>query len=245
MSAKDYPVSFPYGATDPPYGTKQFPYHRGNDRACPTGTPVVIGSTTIGLTGATGMVTGAHLHIQEWQNTAYGDRKPQNEFKPGTVVDTGYNDQWGNYVTINVQGWNDTYCHLSRIDVTKGQVMGGDMPITVDQVARGIRGIGDREATQAELDNQTYRNDPGLFIDTFWNNGGKAGYESRAKWIGDIYRFMTDSDISQKDLDFYISRPFGYIDMIYSLGPDTNKKVKEANNGSASYIAAPQLFIKK
>lgn len=112
------------------------------------------------------------------------------------MVETGYNDQWGNYVSINVQGWNDTYCHLSRIDVVKGQVIGENMQPT-------------------------------------------------AKQVGDVYRFMTDNEISQKDLDFYITAPRTIYDLIYALGPTTQSKVKEANNGGAAYVPAPQLFIKK
>lgn len=130
MSASDYPVNFPYGATSYPYGTAAYPYHRGNDRACPTGTPVIIGSTTIGLTGATGKVTGPHLHIQEWSGSPTNDRKPQNEFKPGKVTQTDYTGgtSFGKYVTIQTaDGWNDSYCHLSTISVKVGDVIGGSV----------------------------------------------------------------------------------------------------------------------
>ncbi len=122
MSASDYPINYPYGATDAPYSASH--PHRGDDRACPTGTPIVINGITIGLTGATGMVTGPHLHIQEW-STSYADtRKPQNAFVGGTVVDLGTLSEFGNFITILTgDNWHDTYCHLSQINVTKGQLI--------------------------------------------------------------------------------------------------------------------------
>lgn len=132
MTAQDYSINFPYGATDPPYGTPSLPYHRGEDRPCPRGTPVVINGVTIGLTGDTPgppYCLGPHLHIQEWQGNVVTTRKPCNSFIPGAVVATGNASQWGNYVTIrNADGWNTTYCHLSRIDVRGGQIIGAPAP---------------------------------------------------------------------------------------------------------------------
>lgn len=134
MTAQDYPVDFGYGAQDGYYyGPKGIvgPYHRGNDRLTPVGTPIVIAGKTIGLTGATGLVGGPHLH-----NQAGTDQACQNtfdptplEFKPGVVVATGYGNQWGNYITVRVDGRFITYCHLSRIDVQPGLVLNEDMPL--------------------------------------------------------------------------------------------------------------------
>lgn len=138
MSAADYDINLPYGATSKPYSSSH--PHRGNDRACPAGTPVVIGSTTIGLTGATGYVFGAHLHIQEWKGDYATTRKPQNEFKGGVVVNvdtvgtypnnkndgTQGDGTFGKFITIRCSdGWNTTYCHLSKINVKVGQVISG------------------------------------------------------------------------------------------------------------------------
>lgn len=53
-----------------------------------------------------------------------------------------------------------------------------DMPINDDQLYMLIRGIAGREPTQAEASNPEYHANPGLAIETFWNNGGKERYEN-------------------------------------------------------------------
>lgn len=127
-NASDYPINFPYGATSPPYSVAH--PHRGDDRACPEGTPLVVAGQQIGLTGKTGYVIGAHLHIQEWRGDYSNTRKPQNSFKPGVVKNidpagTQGDGSFGKFITIQTSdGWNDTYCHLSRIDVKVGQEIG-------------------------------------------------------------------------------------------------------------------------
>lgn len=136
MSAQDYPVYFPYGATSAPYSTTN--PHKGNDRCNAVGVPVVINGTQIGLTGFTGDVVpknekGAHLHIQEWHGGYANTRNPQNEFKGGVVTNidptgTQGDGSFGKFITIQTpDGWNDTYCHLSEIDVKIGDRIGEPM----------------------------------------------------------------------------------------------------------------------
>lgn len=130
MSAIDYPVTFGYGEWDGVYYTSARP-HRGNDRACEVGVTVSIGSDIVGLTGATGWVSGPHLHTQAgwdmWvQNTT--DPSP-HEFQPGTVVQTGFASQWGNYVIVETELAFVCYAHLSEIWVSIGQKVGyGEAP---------------------------------------------------------------------------------------------------------------------
>lgn len=126
-----YKITFPYGATSPPYSSTR--PHRGDDRACPIGTPILIGSTNVALTGNTGLSTGPHCHVQEWQNLKSNTRKPQNAFKGGLVYEVKTAADLGNYVTIRAEdGWNTTYAHLSKINVTKGQTVG----MSADKVSR-------------------------------------------------------------------------------------------------------------
>lgn len=123
-TAQDYKVTFGYGAYGSAGYTQAKP-HRGNDRACPIGTTVIIAGTQIGLTGATGLVTGPHLHTQAGTDLACQNtfNPTPLEFKPGTVVNTGVGNQWGNFVTVQVGSQYITYCHLSRITCSKGQVL--------------------------------------------------------------------------------------------------------------------------
>jgi hypothetical protein len=151
MSASDYPINFPYGATVSPYSAAH--PHRGDDRACPEGTPIVINGITIGLTGETGFVEGAHLHIQEWSGDYSNTRKPQNAFKGGRIVNidpagTQGDGSFGKFITIQTpDGWNDSYCHLSEINVAVGQVIGDNEMSTVsdteiDQMSWAYFGYG-------------------------------------------------------------------------------------------------------
>ena len=159
-TASDYSVSFPYGATSAPYSPSR--PHRGNDRPCPTGTPVVIGSTTIGLTGATGYTFGAHLHIQEWSGSYANTRKPRNEFKGGKVINVDLNGtqgdgSFGKFISIQTSdGWVDSYCHLSKINVKVGQVISGtatggnDVFETDAEVAEAYKLLRGNSGTAAE-----------------------------------------------------------------------------------------------
>lgn len=133
MSAQDYPVTFPYGATSDPYSPTR--PHRGDDRPTPMNTPVLLDGQQVALTGNTGMTSGPHIHIQEWTGSVANTRKPQNSFKGGKVmtVSNDVNQQWGKHITIkNADGWMTTYAHLNQINVQAGQVIGGDVEIGHD-----------------------------------------------------------------------------------------------------------------
>lgn len=125
-SAKDYDVSFGYKAQDGYYyGPDGIvgPYHRGNDRPTPVGTPIKIAGKTIGLTGVSGITSGPHLHTQACtagSNYANDINPTPYEFKPGTVVKAGAHPQFGNYIVIRVGKADLTYAHLSVINVKAG-----------------------------------------------------------------------------------------------------------------------------
>jgi hypothetical protein len=108
----DYPVSFPFGATSAPYSPSH--PHSGEDRAAPSGTPIVVSGTQLGVVGATGKVTGPHTHIQKATSTT-------NFISPtggggnvtGTVSEVGYNTEIGNFVRIKGDdGFRWSYFHM-------------------------------------------------------------------------------------------------------------------------------------
>lgn len=157
-TAQNYAVSFGYGQWDGTYYTKERP-HRGNDRPTPTGTPIIIGDTTIGWTGMTGWATGPHLHTQAGtdpgcQNTFKPDAL---EFQPGTVVAKGWRDQWGDFVIIKVGANYICYAHLSQTNVSVGQVIkpsvtGGTSVETIKSMYWRLLG---READSAGISTYT------------------------------------------------------------------------------------------
>lgn len=105
-------------------------FHRGVDYGCPTGTPVIVNGTQIGLSGATGAVTGPHLHVGHWSGGNSVRLEPGDGFKINstTVLRLGHNDPTnGNYVHVgDADGSYWVYLHLSRIDVEVGQELKGD-----------------------------------------------------------------------------------------------------------------------
>lgn len=137
MSVADYPITLPYGSTVSPYDAAH--KHRGRDYGCPTGTPLVVGGQQIGLSGATGHVTGPHCHVQEWKDNYANTREPNNAFKPGIVTNidptgTQGDGSFGKFITVQTpDGWNDSYCHLSEIDVKIGDKL-GEQTMNIDDV---------------------------------------------------------------------------------------------------------------
>jgi murein DD-endopeptidase MepM/ murein hydrolase activator NlpD len=121
-SAKDYPVTFPYGATSSPY-SKAYP-HQGDDRACPSGTPVKVNGVQIGLVGSTGWSTGPHLHVGKWANgRSYNPNKQGFSFKNAKVTEINQDSKNGKYVRVQADGYSWVYLHLSKQTAKVGQVL--------------------------------------------------------------------------------------------------------------------------
>lgn len=159
MTAKDYPVTFPYGATTAPYSLEH--PHKGNDRKMPSGTPVVVGDTIISLSGNTGLSSAPHLHTQAGKDQATQTTVNPDpyEFQPGVVINLGTGPQWGNFVTIRTEsGMCITYAHLSKISVDLGQVIKGagmDCKPDAKTVTQYFLAWEQRKPTAAEIKDYT------------------------------------------------------------------------------------------
>jgi hypothetical protein len=120
-TAKDFPITQGYGY-DPSYPLNGG-YHKGIDYGCPTGTPVVVNGVQIGISNATGAVTGPHLHVGRWVNGAATNPGVGGgfSFNSAVVTETGYDATDGNYVRIQGDGASWVYLHLQKVLVSKGQ----------------------------------------------------------------------------------------------------------------------------
>lgn len=182
-TAKDYGVSFGYGAQDGTYygpNGRVGPFHRGDDYPTPSGVPVVIAGQTIGYTGATGLVSGPHLHIQAWTGSTGNTRDPRPySFRPGRVAGVGYGNQWGNYVTIEVDGVNVTYAHLSSTNVSTGQLIQGASDMANrNQVNRIYQAVLFRNGDDGGLNNYQNR-DANSIIEEMLGSAERKSIENR------------------------------------------------------------------
>lgn len=135
-TAKDYPVTFPYGATSWPY-TSSSP-HRGEDRSMPLRTPVEVNNTLIGYAGTTGFSTGVHTHTQKVENYQVVNPKGGgfDVPEPTVVYDVGYDgDSVGNYVRfVDGDGVDWSIFHLDEITVEINEKLGKSMYPTEEDV---------------------------------------------------------------------------------------------------------------
>lgn len=123
--ASQYPITQPYGY-DPSYPLNGG-FHRGIDYGCPTRTPVVVNGVTIGLSGATGKVTGPHLHVGKFVGGNVTDPGAGKgfSFSSAIVHSIGHDDVNGNYIRLTADGALWVYLHLSEIKVQAGQQLTG------------------------------------------------------------------------------------------------------------------------
>jgi len=241
MTAQDYPITpgYDFGSTKHPYSTQK--PHKGRDRPCPIGTPIVIGGTTIGLTGESGYTIGAHLHVQEWNGNYATVRAPQNEFKPGVVIGvypkSAGDGTFGKFIDIRSDdGWVDSYCHLSQINVQVGQRVGEEMANMVDRggVDTVFKLALDRAPTEAEYARFVGKDWAPLL---FWAYTSQE-YKDRYASLVARYEFwkqaqaLLGDDVTKQNMEAKIKAKYGsggnctpderaYLDSMYKI---VNKK---------------------
>lgn len=122
----------------------------------PSGTLVKVNNVTIGLSGNTGLSTGAHLHIGRYVSGK--DTHPKGggfTFNDAVVTEVGSDNINGNFVRIQADGASWVYLHLSKQLVTKGQVLkGGDVEPADYRMNEGdvINGFAIFKRTPSQLD---------------------------------------------------------------------------------------------
>lgn len=125
MSAESYPITFGYRATDGQYygpNGSVGPYHRGEDRAMPIGTPIIVNGIQIGLSGNSGASSGPHLHIGRFLGGQ--DTAPNGggfHFDSASVTEINEDGINGRYVRVQADGASWVYLHMSQQTVNIGQ----------------------------------------------------------------------------------------------------------------------------
>lgn len=125
--ASQFPVTELYGC-QPGYPLNQNlcppgqGFHNGIDYGCPVGTPIVVNGVVIGLSGATGIVTGPHVHVGRWVNGKSTDPGVGNGFTFNSAVVTEINEDPTNGKYVRVQGDDASWVYLHMSDNSKVKV---------------------------------------------------------------------------------------------------------------------------
>lgn len=160
MLVQDYPVTQAYGY-DPTYPLNNG-FHRGIDYGCPKGTEVIVDGVVIGLSGATGAVTGPHLHLGKWSGNTVLDPGLKNgfNFSNAKVIAVAEDATNGKYIKLEADGYQWIYCHLSEQRVSVGQVIGGYMGFDYNSIpsdadkTKFFKNVLGRDPSAADLANK-------------------------------------------------------------------------------------------
>lgn len=235
MTARDYPITFPYGATDDTYygpeaqgkSTYIGPFHRGDDRYMPIGTPVVVNGVTIGISGVTGAASGPHLHIGKFVNGK--DTNPNGggfTLKDARVFDTGHDDVNGNYVRIqDGDGALWVYLHLSNFYVTKGQILSpqeDDMATRNHITNEYIRILG-RKPSEAEIQDWLDKDISNEEVSTgIWDSEENGESTTSVKYLS---QYRTNAD---RDIKFLTQQAQDLQKRVNALGDDRAQQILDA-----------------
>jgi len=111
----------------------------------------------------------AYLHVSPFHiNLLRGKVVKQGE----VFAYSGHNG-WSTGPHLHFEYWKNGVRVDPNVILNQG---GGDMPLTLSQLDKLIKMSVNREPSAQELNNPAYLDNPGLAIDTFWENGGKQGY---------------------------------------------------------------------
>lgn len=207
MTASDYPVTFGYGATDGLYYAASKsqssnpslwigPYHRGDDRAMPMRTPVVVNGITVGLSGNGGGEYEPHLHVGKFVNGADVDPQGQGFSLDGAVVfdilDNFSDPVNGKYVRIkDASGALWVYLHMDAVSVTPGQqlIKQGDTTPMTDKnfVTAMFIDLFNTAPTQAQIDQYVNRPFPDVY------NELRSSLPHQ-QWVAYVQQVIKDND---------------------------------------------------
>lgn len=152
MSAKDYKVTSPYGATYSPWSTSN--PHLGEDRAMPCKTRIEVNGTLIGYTGSTGRSSGYHTHTQKVKDNRVYNPRGGGFTVPGpvTIYAVGYNSSIGNYVRYrDAEGVNWSIFHMYSSTVRVGKVIKERDMLTVKAAGVIVRAYIGQTVSAGEL----------------------------------------------------------------------------------------------
>lgn len=250
--ASQYKITFPYGATTPPYSPTH--KHLGDDRAMPVGTPIIVNGEIIGLSGNSGKSTGAHEHTQE---VKYGVVvKPESGGydvpKPVVCTETGKKLDIGNFIRYrDGDGRIWSKFHLSEVKIKVGDIIGGSMTPLVNE--------GDAVNVFTALGYPPNANDKAAAINKDWKQWiyndvitHKSLPIAPRPWREGIivaYQKYLGRDPSEQQIKDQLGQKSMY-NVLDSIGGEVEaqrvamqKKIEELEN--AEYIKVSDLYTKK
>lgn len=155
----------------------------------------------IGFSGATGPVTGPHLH---WDVR-----------KAGTTWDAAYSNYIDPFSLITEEGEDEVKATDEQIIATINYLH----QLTFDEPASDkVR------QDQTPLLRSNYLTGIQTILESYNKHGDAlknkpTSVQPTPAQVGTVYKALTGSDISQKDLDFYITSPRTMTDLVYGLMP--------------------------
>lgn len=201
MSVKIYPITLGYKATYMPYygpGGSLYPGHHGIDYGTPTGVSVTIKGKTIAKTGATGLVSGPHVHIDKSTTGSrnYADYRNPSDWDQieGIVTFAGNAGTAGNMIIIKSKsGYFYRFLHLSKILVKVGDKIGANM--TQEEVGLAYK-LDGRKATANDKKFHSSKGTPKSLLLGLIRDSAKAG---NAKKISDLKKSLAKVQTALKN----------------------------------------------